>query len=723
LAAGALVAGLVAIAGTATAAASGSTSASVPKLDHVFLIMEENNGFYDVIGNPAAPNLNALAEQFGLATHYYGTNPNGSEGNYVDILGGSSFGVNSDDAYWKNRVNAPSLITQLDAAGISWKAYLQALPYPGYQGICYPEKCNGAPDSDPLYVSKHDGIQNFLPDRNSFDWTHQVPITQLPQNLATGNVPSFNYIVPDECHDMHGDPPYCLDSGNIGDPQNQHLVAVGDAYLGQLVSEITNAPFWARGNNAIAITFDEGDNSAGCCNAQPGGGHVATVVVTSHGPRHVQDPTPSNHYSMLSTIQHTFGLGCLQNTCDTAAVKPLTPLFAVTGSPAVATSPVPVPNYPTPTPIPTEPLGKTKALPSSGGWTVQVAQTLGASDNSVGAVAGSSPNDVWAFGDFLPANPVDNVDATLSFAEHWNGSKWSVVRTPDTGVNFNSFYGAAATPGWAWAVGEYLNGAYQDRALIEVWNGSTWTIANPPQPGSLRDMLFGASALSPNDVWVVGDQEGGNGIFETLVEHWDGTAWTVVPSPDPGAAGNHLYAVDAVSPDNVWAVGQELTGGVPDLGLVEHWDGHRWSVVSSPVLPTESVMLDGVAVSGGQVWAVGEADSSGVSGGRPLIEHEQGGVWSVPSLPIPHNQNWTNLWGVAVDGPTVYAVGTYVDDTTDNNNSLVYQGVGNTWTIDPAPNPGSGSNILGGVTAVAGHAWAAGVYDNGNQELPFIETH
>ena len=69
--------------------------------------------------------------------------------------------MTSDDAYWKNTVNAPSPISQLDQANISWKAYLQALPYPGYEGICYPAKCNGAPDSDPLYVSKHDGIQNY----------------------------------------------------------------------------------------------------------------------------------------------------------------------------------------------------------------------------------------------------------------------------------------------------------------------------------------------------------------------------------------------------------------------------------------------------------------------------------------------------------------------------------------------------------------------------------
>ncbi len=229
------------------------------------------------------------------------------------------------------------------------------MPHPDYQGICYPEKCNGAPDSDPLYVSKHDAIQNFTTSLNPYDWSHQVPIQQLPTDLRSGNVPRFGYIVPDECHDMHGDPPYCLDSGNIGDPQNQHLVAVGDRYLGQLVSEITNAPFWAKGNNVIAITYDSGDTNAGCCDARPGGGQVPAIVITSHGPRGLRYPTPSNHYSMLSTIEHAFGLGCLQFTCDTANVQAMTPLFAATGSAAIATTPLPVPNYPTPTPTAWQP--------------------------------------------------------------------------------------------------------------------------------------------------------------------------------------------------------------------------------------------------------------------------------------------------------------------------------------------------------------------------------
>jgi hypothetical protein len=296
---------------------------------------------------------------------------------------------------------------------------------------------------------------------------------------------------------------------------------VGDAYLGQLVSAITHASFWSKGNNAIVITYDNGDNSAGCCDANPGGGQIATVVVTSHGPRGVQDSQPANHYSTLRSTQDAFGLGCLAYTCDAKNVQPITPLLAVTGSKAIATAPQPELSWPTPTPSqPKEPLSETPASPpASGGWSVQQAQLLGTSDNSGGAIAGTSPDDVWMVGDYLPDNLSANDDATLTFAEHWNGKKWTVVRTPNTGPNFNSFYGLAAKDGYAWAVGTHLNAAYQDRALLEVWNGKSWSIANTPDPGSLRDMLFGASAVSRSDVWAVGNTEGANGVFETLIEH------------------------------------------------------------------------------------------------------------------------------------------------------------------------------------------------------------
>ncbi len=180
----------------ASPAAAGASAERVRSghYDHVYVIVEENHGFSDVIGNPAAPNLNRLADRYGLATKYYGvTHP--SEPNYVALLGGSTFGVTNDNPYYLNRVNQPSLVTQLDRRRIGWKAYLQGLPQPGYQGICYPAYCNGTPDKDPLYVSKHNPITNFTTSWNRRDRTRQVPAEQLRTDLRSGRVPAFGPVV------------------------------------------------------------------------------------------------------------------------------------------------------------------------------------------------------------------------------------------------------------------------------------------------------------------------------------------------------------------------------------------------------------------------------------------------------------------------------------------------------------------------------------------------
>src|SRR5262249_1224568 len=190
-----------------------------------------------------------------------------------------------------------------------------------------------------------------------------------------------------------------------------------------------------------------------------------------------------------------------------------------------------------------------------------------------------------------------------------------------------------------------------------------WSILNVPQPGSMRDMFFAGSALSPSDVWLVGDQEGSNGRFETLAEHWDGSAWSVLPTPDPGSTDNHLYAVDAVAPNDGWAVGQRLGAKAPDQGLVEPWNGRKWSVVGSPVSSSASVMLDAVTVAHGQVWAAGEADSP-ASGGRPIIERFQGGHGQVVHLPSSAGSNWTNLYGIAAAGGAHLAARPFVDPAT-----------------------------------------------------------
>ena len=720
-----LLAVLTATIGWSPVNAGTPATTSTPHYDHILVIIEENHGFTDVIGNPAAPNLNALANKFGAATNYFGvTHP--SEPNYVALLGGNFFGIADDNPYWMNSVDKPNLITQMDQAGLTWKAYLQALPYPGYEGICYPSKCNGSPDIDPLYVSKHDGIQNFIPSRAERDWSRQVPIQQLADDLRSGAVPAFSYIIPDECHDEHGDPPYCLDSGNPFDPQDQHLVAFGDAYLGKLVARITAADFWAKGNNAVVIIYDEGDDDAGCCDANPGGGRVAAVAVTSHGPRGLTDSTAYNHYSLLRTIQESFGLGCLEFTCDTANVHQLAPLFAVTGSAAVATTALQPPNFDTPTPTPDEPVSFTTDSETSAGWRVVPAPVRGTNDNSLGSVAAAASNDVWAVGNFVPDTASSNQDATLTLAMHFDGLRWSSTPTPNAGPNFNTLFGAAAAAGRAWGVGVHLDDHFRTRALIESWDplASRWRIDDVPQPGSRRDLLFSASAVSASDVWAVGEQQSMDGAFSTLVEHWDGTRWQVMPAPNPGASGNHLYGVFALSRDDVWAVGQRNDASAPDHELIIHWNGSAWSVVPSPSHGTASADLFAVTPDGaGGLWTVGETLDA-TNGGNPLAEHISARDAQITSGSVPATgSRWSTLWGVAAEGGVASPVGTFVDARSGANRTLVLAGKQTGFHIVNAPSPGSGDALLAGAASVGNTIWAVGLFRPVDPRAPLLMQH
>jgi phospholipase C len=183
-------------------AAAGPAFSDFTKYDHVFLIIEENEDFGQVIGNKYAPILNALAADYGLATDYRGV-ADPSEPNYVAMLGGDFFGIASDDPYWfpGHSIDADNLMSQLERAGKTWKGYFQDMPYTGYRGYCYPDKCNGIPDSDTQYVAKHNGIVNFTKLQTPAEFAHMVPFGRLEHDLEASTVPSFSYIVPDECHD------------------------------------------------------------------------------------------------------------------------------------------------------------------------------------------------------------------------------------------------------------------------------------------------------------------------------------------------------------------------------------------------------------------------------------------------------------------------------------------------------------------------------------------
>src|SRR5581483_2701034 len=140
-------------------------------------------------------------------------------------------------------------------------------------------------------------------------------------------------------------------------------------------------------------------------------------------------------------------------------------------------------------------------------------------------------------------------------------------------------------------------------ALIEHWNGTAWSVVTTD---TMPSSLMAVAAIATNDVWAVG-QRG----TQTLTEHWDGITWSVVPSPNGGTLNDGLSGVSAVTSADLWAVGFDITAG-PSLTLIEHWNGTRWSVVPSPNPSATLNFLNGVAAdhASGQTWAVGDVFSS-----------------------------------------------------------------------------------------------------------------
>jgi hypothetical protein len=704
LAAVALVAAGGAVA-TATRALAGD-GASVPHYDHIALIVEENHGFADVIGNKNAPNLNKFAKTYGLATQYFGTS-DPSAPNYVVMLGGSDFGIADDNPFYTHEVHAPSLMDQLDAAGLSWKGYFQSMPYAGFAQYCYPVRCNGTPDSDPMYSSKHNGMAYFAGVQESkAALAKMTPGSQLEADLAAGQLPNFAYIVPDQCHDMHGSPPWCEDSGDPGDVNDNKLVADADAYLGQVVGDITGSAQWKNGRNAIVITFDEGDDNAGCCGV-PGAGQVATVVITNNGPRHLSDATPYSHYSLLATMEAAFGVGCLQLACDPRNGPVMAPLFG--GTPAST------PAGPAAAPAAKAAAHGTPAA-ASADWTQFPSPNIGSQDNSLGAISAASPTDIWAVGNYAPDN---NPNIVQTLADHYDGHAWTAVPTPDVGSLLNTLFGVdALRGGTAWAVGEALGPDFLPRTLVEHFDGAGWSVVPSPTPGN-NGFLYGVTASSDHDVWAVGADRDATGAVHTLAEHFDGTSWSVARTPDPGSAGNMLYAIAERGPNDVWAAGQRIGSQSPDGVLVEHFDGTQWSTVDGPASADQSLVPFGISLGDG-VELVGsrEADAKPAA---PWAAMLSGGQWrDEPAGTVGPDDNF--FYAVSGD----WAVGTTVDADSGNNLSLIEHRQGNHWAIVPSPDPGQandGSTILGGVASVGTDEWAAGQFDGPDARQTLILHH
>ena len=254
---------------TATPAASGTPQPSPPP---IMIVVLENHGYGDVIGNPAAPNLNALAAHYGLATASYAwSHP--SLPNYLELIAGNSFGISSDCTDCS--VEGTTVADQVLSRHADWAAYEESMPSPCFKGDSYAG----------LYAKKHDPFMYFAHIRNSPALCNRIqPLSALWPALDAGTVPAFAFVTPNLCHDGHD----CS-------------LQQSDAWVGGFVNRIAASTWFAAGG-VLIVTYDEGTSNEGCC-AGAAGGHIATWVVSGHTPAGARLRTPVDHAGVMRTIE------------------------------------------------------------------------------------------------------------------------------------------------------------------------------------------------------------------------------------------------------------------------------------------------------------------------------------------------------------------------------------------------------------------------------------
>ncbi|MFL5735485.1 MAG: S-layer homology domain-containing protein [Chloroflexia bacterium] len=289
---------------------------------------------------------------------------------------------------------------------------------------------------------------------------------------------------------------------------------------------------------------------------------------------------------------------------------------------------------------------------------------------------------------------------------------WGVVPSSGVGPYINLLIGvAAAARDDVWTVGYYSRADMIHDTIVGHWNGSSWTVVPNPNPGPFGNELWGVAAVSPGDVWAVGYSGISNSpLTQTLTEHWNGMEWSVVPGANTITGSNFLYGVDAVAANDVWAVGDYIRGTFQNATyqpLIEHWNGTQWSLVPAPDLGTRGSLNGVSALSATDVWAVGS------KGSQTLAEHWDGTQWSVVPSPNIGSGPGELSAVTAVSAHDVWAVGS--SGSYGNYRTLILHWDGNAWSVVPSPSPGTGNNQLGGVAAVsANDVWAVGYSQTNN---------
>ena len=356
----------------------------------------------------------------------------------------------------------------------------------------------------------------------------------------------------------------------------------------------------------------------------------------------------------------------------------------------------------------------TATEPSCRAWTqVDSPNVSHGGDNTFAAVAGRKADDVWAVGQYAPDS---NVNITQTFTAHYDGRAWTAIPSPNIGQQANALHAVTVTDsGEAWAVGYYIDErTFTSRTLIMRWDGAQWTAASHPADPGASGVLFGVSAASASDIWAVGESQRPLDRFHTLIEHYDGRHWSIIPSPDPGATGNLLYAVLARSASSAWAVGERHDERYPDRALMMSWDGKRWSATPAPQDPAASARLYALAGDlSGALYAAGEAENDFRRMNALAETTSPGRPWSIQRLKRA-GQSDNHFYGIAAapDG-TNWSVGSWFDSKKGRQFTLAEREVpGGRFEPVQSPSPSrGGDSLLGGVDVVGDDLWAVGAYD------------
>lgn len=241
-------------------------------------------------------------------------------------------------------------------------------------------------------------------------------------------------------------------------------------------------------------------------------------------------------------------------------------------------------------------------------------------DTYLVGVADISPADAYAIG--------DNTPLASGELAHWNGTSWTQVSYPlPTNTGFPNTLNAISAdgPNDVWITGSYMIQVSQTALRYETfslhWNGSTWSVVQMPKVTGSDNLLAyefsSIDALSPTNVWAVGGSGDnvigiGGSPSNTLIEHWNGTAWSIVPSPSPGTNAA-LTGVTSSSASNIWAVGYDTPAGATQpQTLTLNWNGTAWTTVASPNQGSPSVLTSVSTTPGAAIaWSVGYSGTTG----------------------------------------------------------------------------------------------------------------